>query len=82
MTPSEAAAVNVIISYISGKDPNPPAEVVRSMHLLARPAHKRLQGGWHEDAVRRQWEYAFESAQRAPVIALDPAAETLPTNPA
>ena len=60
MTPSEAAAVNVVISYIAGKDQDPPAEVVRSLHILASRAYNRLQGGWHEDAVRQHWPNAFE----------------------
>lgn len=44
MTPAEAAAVNIIISYIAGKDPDPPAEVVRSLHTLASRSFNRLQG--------------------------------------
>ena len=83
MTPSEAAAVNVIISYIAGKDPNPPTEVVRSLHILASRAYNRLQGGWHEDAVRKHWAYAFDDVQRASSSPSDPPTDpSVPTNSA
>jgi hypothetical protein len=83
MTPSEAAAVNVLISYVAGKDPNPPAEVVRSLHLLASRAYNRDQAGWHEDAVRKQWSYAFDDVQRASSSPDDPPTDpAVPTNPA
>ena len=59
MTPAEATAVNNIISYVAAKDPTPPAEVVRSLQVLASRAYNRLQSGWHEDAVKRQWPHAF-----------------------
>jgi hypothetical protein len=61
VTPSEAAAVNITISYIAGKDPDPPAEVVRSLHILTSRAYSRLQGGWPEDAVRKHWPHAFDN---------------------
>lgn len=83
MTPSEAAAVNVVVSYILGADPTPPAEVVRSLHTLASRAYNRLQGGWHQDAVRAQWPYAFDDVPRAPSSPADPPADPgEPMNPA
>ncbi|WP_344066942.1 hypothetical protein [Terrabacter lapilli] len=83
MTPSEAAAVNVLISYIAGKDPNPPPEVVRSLRILASRAYNRLQGGWHEDAVQKHWPYAFEDVPRASSSPSDPPmGASAPTNSA
>ena len=77
MTPSEAAAVNIFISYIAGTDPDPPAEVVRSLHILASRAYNRLQGGWHEAAVRKHWPRAFDTG--VPRASSGP--EDAPTDP-
>lgn len=60
MTPKEATAVNVLLGYLAGKDEQPQDEVVRSLETLASRAHNRLQAGWDEVAVRRQWSYAYE----------------------
>ncbi|MDQ2755997.1 MAG: hypothetical protein M3Y71_05465 [Actinomycetota bacterium] len=60
MTPAEATAVNVVISHLASLEADPPAEVVRSLHILASRAHNRLQGGWHEKGVREQWPFGFE----------------------
>jgi hypothetical protein len=79
MTPAEATAVNNVISYILAKDPTPPAELVRSLHILASRAYNRLQGGWHEDAVKQQWPYAFsDGAPIAAVSLTDPLTATEP----
>jgi len=59
MTPGEATAVNVLLGYLSGMDTPPPDEVVRGLELLASRAHNRLQTGWDEQAVRKQWPAAF-----------------------
>jgi hypothetical protein len=79
MTPAEATAVNNVISYIVAKEPTPPAELVRSLYILASRAHNRLQGGWHEDAVKRQWPYAF--ADGVPVAAASPTDPPTPSGP-
>lgn len=83
MTPSEAAAVDTVISYIAGMDASPPPEVVRSLRILASSSFNRLHGGWHEDAVRRQWPAAFDDVQQAPAGTTDPPLEPdTPVNPA
>lgn len=55
MTPAEATAVNVLASYLAGVGQSLPSEVVRALETLANRAHNRLQTGWDEAAVRRQW---------------------------
>jgi hypothetical protein len=55
MTPHEATAVNVVISYLAGKDDPMPHQVAAALETLASRAHSRLQTGWDEHAVRRQW---------------------------
>jgi hypothetical protein len=60
MTPKEATAVNVLLGYMTGKDERLPREVVLALETLASRAHNRLQTGWDEAAVRRQWPYAYE----------------------
>lgn len=60
MTPQEATAVNILLGYFAGRPELPPREIVRSLEILANRAHNRLQGGWDEVAVRRQWPYAYE----------------------
>jgi hypothetical protein len=55
MTPHEANAVNIICSYLAGRDDPMPRQVAGALELLASRAHNRLQTGWNEDAVRRQW---------------------------
>jgi hypothetical protein len=60
MTPSEATAVNVLLGYFAGKEPEPPHEVVRALEILAGRAYNRLQSGWDETAVRKQWPHAFD----------------------
>ncbi|WP_207129568.1 hypothetical protein [Actinocatenispora comari] len=59
MTPAEATAVNVLVSYIAGLNNDPPAEIVHALETLANRAHNRLQTGWDEHAVRRQWPDAY-----------------------
>ncbi|HST48103.1 hypothetical protein [Jatrophihabitans sp.] len=59
MTPAEATAVNVLASYLAGMGQSLPAEVVRALETLANRAHNRLQTGWDETAVRRQWPDAY-----------------------
>lgn len=59
MTPDEALAVNNIISYLLGRGDDLPHEIVRALDVLASRAHNRLQGGWDENAVRKQWPEAF-----------------------
>jgi len=66
MTPQEGNAVNVLASYLVGRGDQLPVEVVRALETLASRAHNRLQTGWDEHAVRRQWPYAFESTTRPP----------------
>ena len=65
MTPKEATAVNVLLGYMTGKDVRPPREVVLALEALASRAHNRLQTGWDETAVRRQWPYAYEDGASA-----------------
>jgi len=60
MTVGEANAVNIVLGYLSGQA-DPPDMVVRAMETLANRAHYRLQTGWDEMAVRRQWPAAFQS---------------------
>jgi hypothetical protein len=55
MTPAEATAVNVVISYLAGKDDPMPRQVADALETLASRAHNRLQTGWDEVAVRTQW---------------------------
>lgn len=62
MTPSEANAVNVVASYLSSTD-KLPGEVARALEVLASRAHNRIQTGWDEDAVRRQWPAAFNASE-------------------
>lgn len=64
MTPQEATAVNILLGYFAGRPELPPAEIVRSLEILANRAHNRLQGGWDEVAVRRQWPYAYADQLR------------------
>lgn len=64
MTPQEATAVNILLGYFAGRPELPPPEIVRSLEILANRAHNRLQGGWNEVAVRRQWPYAYETNER------------------
>jgi hypothetical protein len=60
MTPAEANATNVICSHLAGTT-SVPDEVARALEVLASRAHNRIQTGWDENAVRRQWPSAFES---------------------
>lgn len=55
MTPGEANAVNVVISYLAGRGDELPGEVIRGLEMLASRAHNRIQTGWDETAVRKQW---------------------------
>ena len=64
MTPKEATAVNVLLGYMVGKGEQPPREVVIALETLASRAHNRLQTGWDETAVRRQWPEAFDDHPR------------------
>ena len=59
MTPAEATAVNVLLGYMAGKGDDLPHEVARALETLASRAPNRLQAGWDENAVRRQWPEAF-----------------------
>ena len=65
MTVGEANAVNIVLGYLSGQD-DPPDMVVRALETLASRAHNRLQSGWDEGAVRRQWPDAFDGDPRPP----------------
>lgn len=60
MTPGEANAVKVICSYLAAQD-TVPDSVAQALETLASRAHNRIQTGWDETAVRRQWPKAFES---------------------
>jgi hypothetical protein len=62
MTPKEATAVNVLLGYIVAKDERPPREVVLALETLASRAYNRLQAGWSETSVRKQWPDAYEEA--------------------
>ena len=64
MTPKEATAVNVLLGYFAGRAELPPPEIVRSLETLANRAHNRLQAGWDEQAVRRQWPHAYPTDNR------------------
>ena len=57
-------AVNVLLGYMVGKEEQPPREVVLALETLASRAHNRLQTGWSEVSVRRQWPSAYESTAR------------------
>jgi hypothetical protein len=59
MTVGEANAVNIVLGYLCGLD-DPPDMVVHALETLASRAHNRLQTGWDELAVRRQWPAAFQ----------------------
>jgi hypothetical protein len=59
MTPEEANAVNVVASYLAGAGVELPHEVARALETLANRAHNRIQTGWNETAVRKQWPEAF-----------------------
>jgi hypothetical protein len=61
MTLAEATVVNVVISYLAGKDDPMPRQVANALETLASRAHNRLQTGWDEAAVRRQWPDTQES---------------------
>ncbi|PFG38220.1 hypothetical protein ATJ97_0692 [Georgenia soli] len=63
MTQKEATAVNVLLGYMVGKGDLPPREVVLSLETLASRAYNRLQAGWDETAVRRQWPHAYDDHQ-------------------
>jgi hypothetical protein len=54
MTPDEANTVNIIASYLAAKG-ELPAGVAQALETLANRAHNRIQTGWDEDAVRKQW---------------------------
>jgi hypothetical protein len=60
MTPEEANAVNVVATYLASIGEAAPAEVVRALEVLASRAHNRIQTGWDENAVRKQWPQVFE----------------------
>ena len=60
MTVGEANAVNIVLGYLSGQA-DPPDMVIRALETLASRAHNRLQTGWDELAVRRQWPAAFQT---------------------
>ena len=55
MTPEEANAVNVVCAYLAGSDDRLPASVVDALATLASRAHNRIQTGWDETAVHKQW---------------------------
>lgn len=67
MTPPEANAVNVVATYLAVQ-PRIPHEVARALEVLASRAHNRIQTGWDEHAIRRQWPEAFDehAASRPP----------------
>jgi hypothetical protein len=58
MTLGEATAVNTLLGYLAGGQQPPPPAVVDGLVLLASRAHNRLQTGWDEHAVRKQWPSA------------------------
>ncbi len=60
MTPGEANAVNVLLGYLAGQAAEPPVPVVHALEILASRAHNRIQTGWDEHAVRKQWPHAYE----------------------
>lgn len=55
MTPEEANAVNVVCAYLAGSGDGLPASVVDALATLASRAHNRIQTGWDETAVHKQW---------------------------
>ena len=59
MTPGEANAVNVVCTYLAGQDTIPDS-VAKALETLASRAHNRIQTGWDEAAVRKQWPAAFQ----------------------
>jgi hypothetical protein len=60
MTPKEATAVNTLLGYLSAKEDQPPREIVLALETLASRAFNRLQAGWSETSVRKQWPHAYE----------------------
>ena len=64
MTPGEANAVNVLLGYLAGQETELPAPVVHALEMLASRAHNRIQTGWDENAVRKQWPQAYEQPTR------------------
>ncbi|HZC52497.1 MAG TPA: hypothetical protein VE441_08380 [Mycobacterium sp.] len=64
MTPGEANAVNVLLGYLAGQEAELPAQVVHALEILASRAHNRIQAGWDENAVRKQWPDAYEATTR------------------
>ena len=52
--------MNVLLGYFAGMPELPPREIVRSLEILANRAHNRLQAGWDDVAVRRQWPAEYE----------------------
>ena len=69
MTPAEATAVNILCSYIAGQSGQIPDEVARALETLASRANNRIQTGWDENAVRKQWPQAFPTTPPAPPAA-------------
>jgi len=49
-----------VLGYLVGKGYQPPSQAVKSLEMLASRAHNRIQTGWDEAAVRRQWPYAYD----------------------
>ena len=66
MTPYEATAVNVVVSYFAGRGDELPVEVARALAILASRAHNRIQSGWDDVAVRQQWPEAFPEVGASP----------------
>ena len=58
MTPGEANAVNVVCSFLAAHD-DVPDSVAQALEILASRAFNRIQTGWDENAVRKQWPGAF-----------------------
>lgn len=69
MTPAEATAVNILCSYVAGQGGQIPDEVARALETLASRANNRLQTGWNESAVRKQWPQAFPATSSTQPIA-------------
>jgi hypothetical protein len=61
MTPQEANAVNVIASYLAAQPTRPPDIVIDALGTLASRARNRIQTGWDEYAIARQWSEASAS---------------------
>jgi hypothetical protein len=60
MTPSEGAAVEIVISHIASREPEAPAEVIRALHVLASADSSRPPGQWDEPPAMiqaRTWRY-------------------------